>query len=80
MKTHPLDTGRVQLPASINEKIALVKLRKGSYSDTESGQWIGARHLVVYLTANDYATLLEIIDGDTREQSQKESKGNTERV
>lgn len=73
MKSFALWEGKVTLPQKVQEKKALVKLRRGSFSDSDYGMWIGARHLIVYLTEDEYKQIiLEAVNGDTREQSKEE--------
>jgi hypothetical protein len=67
---------KVELPQSIKERIALVKLRRGSYAENEQGMWIGRRHLIVYLTKDEYVELKELADANTREQSEEKGTGD----
>lgn len=66
MKTRSVFPDKIQLPPDVLEKIALVKLRKGSFEDSDIGMWVGPRILIVYVSADEYKQMRNVTD-DTRE-------------
>lgn len=66
------------LQKSVVEKMAMIKLMRGSYDHHIFGSWIGDRHFVVALDKNEYNELLEKVNGNTGKQSKSSRKKNTE--
>lgn len=67
------------LHIDVAEKLALVKIRRGDYDNTNvMGTWIGDRHLIVALDKDEYQYLLELTYGsDTGKQSKRSRKKDT---
>ena len=78
MKSTQVYPDKVKILPSILEKIVMVKLRRGSFDDTELGMWIGTRHLVVYLTKDEYETTRSAANEYTGKQRQKKSADDFE--
>jgi hypothetical protein len=65
MHSSRFDTSKHCLPKDIQERVALMRIKRGDYSSNELGRWIGERHFVVVISKDEYNNLLEIVDGYT---------------
>jgi hypothetical protein len=53
------------LPNEIQERVALIRIKRGDYSPCSLGKWVGERHFVIVLDKDEYHKLLEIANGYT---------------
>ncbi len=54
------------LPNEIKERIAMMRIRRGDFTNTLLGAWIGDRHFVVALNKDEFYKLTEQFNGDSR--------------
>ena len=55
-----IDNRKHCLQKSVVEKIAMLRIMRGDYTETVNGCWIGDRHFVVALDRDEYNNLLEM--------------------
>lgn len=66
------------LPPYVLERIALMRIRRGDYTDTPTGRWIGKQHLIIYLSMTEYKSIRSVINGDTGKPRKRRSETGTE--
>ena len=65
------------LPLYVLERIALMRIRRGDYTDTPTGRWIGKQHLIIYLSTDEYKGIRSAINGYTGKPRERRSKAST---
>lgn len=66
------------LPPYVLERIALMRIQRGDYTDTPTGRWIGKQHLIIYLSMDEYKEIRSAINGNTGKPRKRRSKTGTE--